>query len=189
MALNCVANSRLSDWYQGRSEYGPRALGQRSLLANPGLAELERLNEIKGREQFRPLAPMVLADRAARIFDGPLPSPYMLFTRRVRDGWRERILAVTHVDGSARIQTVDGGGQPLLALQPQDVEDGLEDGKAQRLGLFGLIGDDKAKVAKGLRGEARQRDGQGVGAAAGGDEDIDGGHGSLPRSRMGPSRG
>jgi carbamoyltransferase len=103
-------------WFQGRSEYGPRALGHRSLLANPTRAEnLERLNDIKGREQFRPVAPMVLAERAGEIFDGPLPSPFMLFTHRVAPGWRGRIPAVAHVDGTARIQTVDRGAEPLVA--------------------------------------------------------------------------
>ena len=72
-------------WFQGRSEYGPRALGGRSLLAHPGRKEnLDRLNAVKGREEFRPVAPMVLTERAAEIFsDGPLPSPYMLFTHSV----------------------------------------------------------------------------------------------------------
>jgi carbamoyltransferase len=103
-------------WFQGRSEYGPRALGHRSLLADPRRSEnLEKLNDIKGREQFRPVAPMVLAERAAEIFDGPLPSPFMLFTHAVRDGWRERIPAVVHVDGTARIQTVDPREEPLVA--------------------------------------------------------------------------
>jgi carbamoyltransferase len=104
-------------WFQGRSEFGPRALGHRSLLADPRrAANLEKLNDIKGREQFRPVAPMVLAERAAEIFcAGPIPSPYMLFTHRVRDGWAERIPAVVHVDGSARIQTVDREAEPLVA--------------------------------------------------------------------------
>ena len=104
-------------WFQGRSEYGPRALGHRSLLAHPGYAaNLDRLNAIKGREQFRPIAPMVLADRAAGIFSGgPLPSPYMLFTHNVRAVWRDRLPAVTHVDGSARVQTVDAADEPLVA--------------------------------------------------------------------------
>ncbi|MDT5075128.1 MAG: carbamoyltransferase, partial [Mycobacterium sp.] len=63
---------------------------------------------VKGREQFRPVAPMVLAERAAEIFSrGPLPSPYMLFVHDVAEQWRERIPAVTHVDGTARIQTID----------------------------------------------------------------------------------
>ena len=103
-------------WFQGASEYGPRALGHRSLLADPRrAANLERLNDVKGREQFRPVAPMVLEERAADLFDGPLPSPYMLFTHRVRDGWAERIPAVTHVDGTARIQTVSAAREPLVA--------------------------------------------------------------------------
>lgn len=103
-------------WFQGRSEFGPRALGQRSLLAHPGrAANVERLNDVKGREQFRPVAPMVLAERASEIFaGGPFPSRYMLFTHRVADGWAERIPAVVHVDGTARIQTVDVAEDPLM---------------------------------------------------------------------------
>ncbi|HEV2088495.1 MAG TPA: carbamoyltransferase C-terminal domain-containing protein, partial [Cryptosporangiaceae bacterium] len=111
-----LADDGVVAWFQGRSEYGPRALGHRSLLANPAHPEnLERMNDIKGREQFRPVAPMVLADRAPEIFDGPLPSPYMLFTHRVRGEWKERIPAVVHVDGTARIQTVDESEEPLAA--------------------------------------------------------------------------
>src|SRR6185437_10423356 len=96
---------------------GPRALGHRSLLAHPGrAANLERLNDVKGREQFRPVAPMVLADRAAEVFDqGPLPSPYMLFVHHVTPAWRERIPAVVHVDGTARIQTIDEERTPHIA--------------------------------------------------------------------------
>src|SRR4051794_29212961 len=111
-----LAQDGIVAWFQGRSEFGPRALGHRSLLADPrNPANLERLNDVKGREQFRPVAPMVLAERAAKIFDGPLPSPYMLFTHRVRPGWSERIPAVVHVDGTARVQTVDRAAEPLVA--------------------------------------------------------------------------
>jgi carbamoyltransferase len=118
-----LADDAVVAWFQGRSEYGPRALGHRSLLANATRAEnLERLNDVKGREQFRPVAPMVLAERAAALFEGPLPSPYMLFTHRVRPEWRERIPAVVHVDGSARIQTVDRGDEPLVARVLDEVE-------------------------------------------------------------------
>jgi carbamoyltransferase len=103
-------------WFQGRSEYGPRALGHRSLLANPSRAEnLSRMNDIKGREHFRPVAPMVLLERAAEIFEGPLPSPYMLFVHTVRPEWKSRIPAVVHVDGTARVQTVDAREEPLVA--------------------------------------------------------------------------
>jgi carbamoyltransferase len=119
-----IAADGVVAWYQGRSEYGPRALGHRSLLAdarNP--ANLTRLNDVKGREQFRPVAPMVPAQRAPEIFEGgPIPSPYMLFTHRVRPTWRERIPAVVHVDGTARIQTVDAADEPLIARMLECVE-------------------------------------------------------------------
>jgi carbamoyltransferase len=116
-AADVLAGNGVVAWFEGRSELGPRALGQRSLMAHPGEASnLERLNDVKGREQFRPVAPMVLADRAAEIFhDGPLPSPYMLFVHDVDPAWRERIPAVVHVDGTARIQTIDDDTQPHVA--------------------------------------------------------------------------
>ena len=112
----CLAANGIVAWFQGRSEFGPRALGRRSLLAHPGYAvNLERMNEVKGREQFRPVAPMVLAERAPDIFGrGPLPSPYMLFVHDVAPGWRDRIPAVVHVDGTARIQSIDRHAEPLV---------------------------------------------------------------------------
>jgi carbamoyltransferase len=111
-----LAEGAVVAWFQGRSEFGPRALGHRSLLASPaGTGMLRRLNDIKGREQFRPVAPMVLLERAAEIFDGPLPSPYMLFVHRVNPTWQDRIPAVVHVDGTARAQTVDRAEDPLTA--------------------------------------------------------------------------
>src|SRR4029450_12052421 len=121
-----IAADGVVAWFQGRSEYGPRALagygpralGHRSLLANATrAANLERLNDVKGREQFRPVAPMVLAERAGDIFEGPLPSPYMLFTHRVPPALRERHPGRVHVDGSARIQTVDRADEPLGAAR------------------------------------------------------------------------
>ncbi len=118
-----LADNGVVAWFQGRSEYGPRALGHRSLLANPSVeGNLERVNDIKGREQFRPVAPMVLSERAADIFQGPMPSPYMLFTHNVLPGWRDRIPAVVHVDGSARIQTVASADEPLVARMLQCFE-------------------------------------------------------------------
>ncbi len=118
-----IARNGVVAWFQGRSEYGPRALGHRSLLANASYPDnLSRLNDIKGREQFRPVAPMVLAERAADIFDGPLPSPFMLFTQRVKPHWAARIPAALHVDGTARVQTVDRRDEPLVARMLQAVE-------------------------------------------------------------------
>ncbi|MET9257456.1 carbamoyltransferase C-terminal domain-containing protein [Streptomyces sp. NPDC003717] len=111
-----LARDGIVAWFQGRSEFGPRALGHRSLMAHPGrAANLERLNQVKGREEFRPVAPMVLAERAADIFDGPMPSPYMLFVHDVAPAWRDRIPAVVHVDGTARVQTVEERREPLVA--------------------------------------------------------------------------
>ena len=116
-AAAVLARNGVVAWFQGRSEYGPRALGSRSLMADPrNPVNLERLNDVKGREQFRPVAPMVLEERAAEIFEGgPLPSPYMLFTHRVKEDWLERIPAVVHVDGTARIQTVSPEREPAVA--------------------------------------------------------------------------
>jgi carbamoyltransferase len=124
-----LARDGIVAWFQGRSEYGPRALGHRSLLAHPGRQEnLTRLNDVKGREQFRPVAPMVLVERAGRLFSrGPIPSPYMLFVHDVAAEWRDRIPAVVHVDGTARIQTVDRADEPLVAR--------MLDGFERRTGL------------------------------------------------------
>lgn len=117
-----LAANKIVAWFQGRSEYGPRALGRRSLLANPCYAEnLTRLNDVKGREQFRPVAPMVLAERAGDVFTrGPIPSPYMLFVHDVRPEWTDRIPAVVHVDGTARAQTV--ADDPLLERMLREFE-------------------------------------------------------------------
>ncbi|WP_182881501.1 carbamoyltransferase [Microbispora sp. H10949] len=119
-----LAADRVVAWFQGRAEYGPRALGRRSLLANPGNPRnTERLNDVKGREQFRPIAPMVLAERASTIFGrGPMSSPYMLFVHDVKPEWRDRVPAVVHVDGTARIQTIERGRDPLLARLLEEFE-------------------------------------------------------------------
>ncbi len=120
----CLADNGVVAWFQGRSEYGPRALGHRSLLAHPGHEQnLERLNDVKGREQFRPVAPMVLAERAGEIFSrGPARSPYMLFVHDVAKEWKDRIPAVVHVDGTARAQTVHREDEPLVARMLEGFE-------------------------------------------------------------------
>ncbi|MBA4609861.1 carbamoyltransferase [Aeromicrobium sp. Marseille-Q0843] len=124
VVADALADDQIVAWFQGRSEFGPRALGHRSLLAHPGsAANLERLNAVKGREQFRPVAPMVLLERAPAIFSrGPIPSPHMLFVHDVAQEWSWRIPAVVHVDGTARVQTV-GDDEPLVAAMLRAFEE------------------------------------------------------------------
>lgn len=100
-----LAAGRLVAWYEGRSEIGPRALGHRSLLADPRPStQWRRVNDLKKREYWRPFAPAVLEEHAEDWFEGaPTPSPFMLFTARVKG---DALPAITHVDGSARVQTV-----------------------------------------------------------------------------------
>lgn len=110
-----LARQRVVAWMQGRMEFGPRALGARSLLAaasDPGMRE--RLNEVKGREQFRPVAPIVPVELAEAWFDLAGPSPFMTFVERVLPHCRLQIPAAAHVDGTARLQTVDKTDNPLL---------------------------------------------------------------------------
>jgi carbamoyltransferase len=122
-AAAVLARNGIVAWYQGRSEYGPRALGHRSLLAHPGDRDTQtRMNDVKGREQFRPIAPMVRAERFHDIFEGVYPSPYMLFVHWVKPDWKDRIPAVTHVDGTARVQTVHTGTEPVVAAMLAEFE-------------------------------------------------------------------
>jgi carbamoyltransferase len=114
-----VARGQIIAFCQGRFEWGPRALGQRSILANPADPESrERLNRaIKRREPFRPFAPAVLRDRAASYFEHA-PSdltPFMTTVSPIAGAYRERLASVRHVDGSARVQTVDAAAAPELA--------------------------------------------------------------------------
>ncbi|MBI4353708.1 MAG: carbamoyltransferase [Candidatus Omnitrophica bacterium] len=103
-----LAEGKVIGWFQGAVEFGPRALGSRSILADPRRPEMKDLVNrcIKHREGFRPFAPAVLAERAAEYFECDHPSPFMLFVCPVRPEKRHEIPAVTHVDGSARLQTV-----------------------------------------------------------------------------------
>lgn len=124
VVAQALTDDQVIGWFQGRSEFGPRALGRRSLLADPrNKQNLDRLNAVKGREEFRPVAPMVLSERAGEIFSGgPIPSPYMLFVHDVAPDWRARIPAVTHVDGTARIQTIDRAEELMHATIGQFAE-------------------------------------------------------------------
>jgi carbamoyltransferase len=103
-----LARDRVIGWFQGRMEFGPRALGARSILASPIHAEMQaRLNDIKDREDFRPVAPVVLEEEAAHWFAGAGVSPFMLFIHDVLPEKAGMIPAVRHVDGTARIQTIN----------------------------------------------------------------------------------
>lgn len=100
----------------GRAELGPRALGARSILAAPVQTDMkDRLNEVKSRAHFRPVAPICLESRAAAIFSPGTPDPYMLFDHQVRPEYLNRIPAVVHLDGTARLQTVNQSDDPFLA--------------------------------------------------------------------------
>jgi carbamoyltransferase len=103
-----LVQDKIIGWFQGRMEFGPRALGARSILASPLHPEMQaRLNDIKDREDFRPVAPVVLEEEAANWFVNADVSPFMLFVHQVRPDKAKRIPAVRHVDGTARIQTIN----------------------------------------------------------------------------------
>jgi len=102
---------------RGAAEFGPRALGHRSILADPRPADMkDRLNQrVKGREPYRPFAPIVPADRVGDWFDRGQPSPYMSFTLPWKTAVRDRVPAVVHADGTGRLQTVDAASDPWMA--------------------------------------------------------------------------
>ncbi len=132
-----LADQKVVGWFQGRMEYGPRALGNRSILADPRrLSMQQHVNRsIKFRESFRPFAPAVLTEKSPEWFDIIHESPYMLFTAQVKDaqvtgeGLEQQqriespIASVTHVDGSARVQTVRRQDHPLFYQLLQEFED------------------------------------------------------------------
>ncbi len=109
-----LAQDKVIGWFQQRMEFGPRALGARSILASPLHASMQaRLNEIKDREDFRPVAPVVLEEEAANWFKGASTSPFMLFVHDVMPEKAKIIPAVRHTDGTARIQTIRREQHPL----------------------------------------------------------------------------
>lgn len=109
-----LAQDKVIGWFQGRMEFGPRALGSRSILASPINASMQqKLNEIKDREDFRPVAPVVLEEDAHEWFEDAHYSPFMLFVYNVKEGKADKIPAVRHVDNTARIQTINRYQHPL----------------------------------------------------------------------------
>ena len=111
-----LADGKVFGWFQGRSEFGPRALGNRSILGDPRRPEMKDIlnKRVKFRQAFRPFAPIVLYERAKEIFVGEDESPFMLRAKQVRPEWRDRIPAIVHVDGTARVQTVRREQNPRI---------------------------------------------------------------------------
>src|SRR5207237_6002915 len=103
-----IAKGKIVGWFQGRMEWGPRALGNRSIIVDPRRADMKDIlnNRIKRREPFRPFAPSILEERVGDYFDQTHPSPFMLMTYKVRPEKRTVVPAPTHVDGTGRLQTV-----------------------------------------------------------------------------------
>ena len=114
-AAQLLADGKIIGWFQGRAEVGPRALGARSILADPRRAETKDVvnARVKRREAFRPFAPSVLDEHGGDFFEGYHPNPFMLLVQPVRADRRAQIPAVTHVDGTARLQTVTETENPL----------------------------------------------------------------------------
>lgn len=109
-----IADGAVLGWYQGRSEWGPRALGNRSILANPAIRDMKDIInvKIKKRESFRPFAPSVLREEVTRFFEQDIESPFMMHVVSFKPEWREVFPAVVHVDGTGRLQTVDEDNNP-----------------------------------------------------------------------------
>lgn len=101
-------------WYQGGSEWGPRALGNRSILANPTRTDMKDIinAKIKRRESFRPFAPTVLKEKVNDYFEQDVHSPFMMHVVKIRPEWREKLPAVTHVDGTGRLQSIERRNNP-----------------------------------------------------------------------------
>jgi carbamoyltransferase len=109
VAAKLVANNKVIGWFQGRMEFGPRALGARSILANPAMPDVKNIinHKIKHREDYRPFCPSVIEEESANYFTGKVASaPFMNITFDVREEMKNTILGVVHNDGTARIQTV-----------------------------------------------------------------------------------
>ncbi|MFE7113317.1 carbamoyltransferase C-terminal domain-containing protein [Streptomyces sp. NPDC057575] len=122
-AAQMIAAGKIVGWFQGGSELGPRALGGRSILADPRTTtSSEALNHrIKHREPFRPFAPAILAGHAYDWFELDVPSPFMLLAPPVRPDRADEIAGVVHVDRTARVQTVDAAATPTFAALIEQV--------------------------------------------------------------------
>jgi len=119
-----IADGKVVGWFQGRMEFGPRALGNRSIVVDPRRADMKDIlnARIKKREPFRPFAPSILEERVGEYFEQTHPSPAMLMVYQVKAEKRSVIPAVTHVDGSGRLQTVSSTDNPLYHQLISDFE-------------------------------------------------------------------
>ncbi|MCD4784451.1 MAG: hypothetical protein K8T10_11575 [Candidatus Eremiobacteraeota bacterium] len=110
-----VAKNKIVGWYQGRMEFGPRALGNRTILANPGNPDMKDIlnSRVKFRESFRPYAASVMEEKLGEYFDCDYKSPFMLLVYDVLEDKRSEIPSVTHVDGTCRVQSVTPEQNPL----------------------------------------------------------------------------
>jgi carbamoyltransferase len=109
-----IANGQITSWCQGRSEFGPRALGNRSILADPRRTDMKDIlnSRVKFRESFRPFTPSVISSRSRDFFELEVESPFMLLAAYVKPGMSELVPAITHVDNTARVQTVTAEANP-----------------------------------------------------------------------------
>lgn len=123
-AAQAIADGKVIGWFQGRMEFGPRALGNRSIVVDPRRAEMKDIlnARVKKREPFRPFAPSILESRVGEYFEQTHPSPSMLMVYQVRPEKRGLIPAVTHVDGSGRLQTVSSDVNPRYHRLISDFE-------------------------------------------------------------------
>jgi len=114
VVAGAVSAGKVVGWFQGAMEFGPRALGNRSIVADPRRADMKDVldQRIRHRETYRPFAPSVLEERVGDYFERSEPAPFMLTVYRVRTEQQKRIPAVTHVDGSGRLQTVSRRQNP-----------------------------------------------------------------------------
>ena len=110
-----IAAGNVTGWFQGRLEWGPRALGNRSIVAHPGLPNMKDIlnARIKQREWFRPFAPSILVERQHQYFEYDHPSPFILHVYKIRPEKRAQLCAVNHVDNTGRLQTVSREENPL----------------------------------------------------------------------------
>ena len=114
IASDFILDGKVIGWFQGKAEWGPRALGNRSILANPAHPNMKQIinTKIKKRESFRPFAPSVLAEMVSEYFEYEQRSPYMMHVVPLKQKYRKLLPSITHIDGTGRLQTVDSQLNP-----------------------------------------------------------------------------